>query len=567
LVPARTVLQPLERALTEAGVPYRVEGGSLVYATQEVRDLVNCLTAIDDPTDDVAVFAALRSPAYACSDVEIARYRLAGGGFNYLSPDVANAEGRVGDGLRSLRAFHERRGSTRLAALVEDFIAGRRLVEMGLYDAGDRNAFRRARFLVEQARAFESGGPESLRAFVDWLERRAGDAVLDQEGAALDDDEDAVRVLTIHGAKGLEFPIVFLAGLGPGPHYSTQTFGHDRRGDRTAVSIGSKVRGTLFTLGPVDEVVAHERDHIIAERNRLLYVAATRARDHLVVSLYHKVNTHDSAARALIDAGARDFAEALPPVAIETGRRDRAFAGLDIEAPAVSDEQFLEARDALVRGAYGRRYTSATALRRVTAADGADAKEERDDETEPWSRGRAGTHLGRAVHAALQSLPWDAGRDAIEAVARAQAVAEAVPAQAERAAELIRRALSSDAAGRARGAGRALREVPFAVRYDAIVLEGFADLVIEGADGLEVVDWKTDAVPAAAVERRMEEYRVQAGLYVLGLEAATGLPVSRVTYVFVDPDEERSMGDPATLAAEARERLRTWSEGGPATET
>src|SRR5690606_23462787 len=73
LLPARTILQPLERALTAEGIPYRVEGGSLVYATQEVRDLLNCLTAIDDPGDDVAVVAALRSPAYACSDVDLAR--------------------------------------------------------------------------------------------------------------------------------------------------------------------------------------------------------------------------------------------------------------------------------------------------------------------------------------------------------------------------------------------------------------------------------------------------------------------------------------------------------------
>ncbi len=178
LLPARTILQPLERALAGEGIPYRVEGGSLVYATQEVRDLINCLTAIDDPTDDVAVVAALRSPAYACSDPEIATYRLLqNGSFNYLWPDLDAKDGRVAEALRDLRGWHKARAAHTIASLADGFINDRRLVEIGLLDSGNRNAFRRARFLVEQARDFESAGPETLRAFVEWLERRAGDAV------------------------------------------------------------------------------------------------------------------------------------------------------------------------------------------------------------------------------------------------------------------------------------------------------------------------------------------------------------------------------------------------------
>jgi len=169
LLPARTILQPLERALSSEGIPFRVEGGSLVYATQEVRDLINCLTAIDDPSDDVAVVAALRCPAYACSDVEIAAYKLhQHGSFNYLRPDLDTFEGPVAVGLRDLRVWHQTRGDLSLAALVERFINHSRLVEIGVLDAGNRNAFRRARFLVEQARAFEASGAESLRAFNNW---------------------------------------------------------------------------------------------------------------------------------------------------------------------------------------------------------------------------------------------------------------------------------------------------------------------------------------------------------------------------------------------------------------
>src|SRR5258708_32110097 len=71
LIPTRTNLRGLERAFQRERVPFRMESGWLVLHTQEVRDLLSCLRAIDDPSDQVAVVAALRSPAYACSDLAL----------------------------------------------------------------------------------------------------------------------------------------------------------------------------------------------------------------------------------------------------------------------------------------------------------------------------------------------------------------------------------------------------------------------------------------------------------------------------------------------------------------
>jgi ATP-dependent helicase/nuclease subunit A len=545
LIPARTILPALERALTRAGIPYRVEGGSLIYQTQEVRDLINCLAAIDDPADEVAVAGALRSTAFACSDVDLARHRAAGGRFNYLANNVNTREGTVAGGLRSLRIFHEARHARSLAALVERFVAERGQDESGVLAQGTRDSFRRMRFVVEQARAFESNGPESLRAFVAWMERRAGSAIFDHEGTGLDDDEDAVRILTVHGAKGLEFPIVFVAGLSSAPVNRQPVIAVDRSDGAVAVRIGTKSRNTLCELGDTAHLQGREKEHIDAESARLLYVAATRARDHLVVSLFHPLRVKQCGARRLLDAGAREGA-----IVLDASRRvDVApvspFAGLHIELPAGSTpETFAERRAELVESARRQRYASATSL-------GALAKNEATDESEPWARGRGGTRLGRAVHATIQTLPLDAGDHLIVPYARAQAVAEAIPDRADEVAELVRRALSSDAAGRARSARRALREVPFAVARDGTIVEGFVDMVIESDDGIEIVDWKTDHLSPADVPERLRSYELQAGLYVLGLEAATGRPVTRVTYVFASAGVEVSPGEPAALRAGA----------------
>lgn len=557
LVPTRTNLQEIERALNAAAIPYRVEGGSLVLATQEVRDIINCLAAIDDPADEVATVAALRSPAYACSDVEIATYRLDGGSFDYLRSSLDQAEGRVAEALRDLRSFHYDRHKGSLAALAERFISSHALVSIGILDQGGRNSFRRARFVVEQARKFEENGPESLRAFVQWLEQRATGAIRDQEGAGLDDDEDAVRILTIHGAKGLEFPIVFVAGLGARVLPDMSVFLSDRVTGEVVVAIGSKASGRQFVLGDEARLRADENQHAQSERARLLYVAATRARDHLVFSLYHAESVTDSHAALLIMHGVTRLCGELP-------ERDIVFDidavtaldGLDVE-PSAAPEEFASERERLLTEAVRQRYVSATSLMRLGRDSDTEDKDERRDETEPWSRGRAATRLGRAVHATLQSLSWTAEDPEIDAVAAAQAVAEAIPHQTAEVAWLARVGLASEAASRARQAKRALREVPFALQRGETILEGFIDLVIETDDGLEVVDWKTDRVAPAAVPERLRSYELQAGLYVLGLEEATGLPVRRVTYVFVSAGIERSPGEPAALAAGATRLLDT----------
>jgi ATP-dependent helicase/nuclease subunit A len=395
-----------------------------------------------------------------------------------------------------------------------------------------------------------------LRAFVNWMESRAGEAILDNEGAGLDDDEDAVRVLTIHGAKGLEFPIVFVAGLGSSPPNRPGSYLVDRTTGELAVSIGSKHTNRNFELGPVERLKDLEKKHGEAEYARLLYVATTRARDHLVVSLYHSSKAWSTCgARRLIEHGAARHAGRRPDLATEAKSTRRAFEDLEPDtAEEPADEDFAAARLDLMATATDLRYTSATAI-------GQQRKDEKTDESEPWSRGRGGTRLGRAVHAAVQSLPLDATDEPIAAFARAQAVAEAIPHRAAEVQQLVRWILrSSRAAGRARAARRALREVPFALRVDGTVLEGFIDMLIETEDGIEIVDWKTDQITEAEVAQRLTEYETQAGLYVYGIEAATARKVSAVTYVFAGPGVEVSPGDPHELSKDAFAELARAAE-------
>jgi ATP-dependent exoDNAse (exonuclease V) beta subunit len=550
LIPRRTGLIALERALSAEGVPYRVEGGSLIYGTQEVRDLINCLTAIEDPSDQVAIVGALRSPAFACSDVDLARHKAAGGRFSYGHPDLDQWEGPVADALRVLASYNARRHDQSIAALIEEFVAERGILDAAILDRCGRNVYRRMRFVAQQARAFEAAGPESIHSFVSWLEGQAKEAILDNEGAGVDDDEDAVRVLTIHGAKGLEFPIVILAGLTAAPLPNRSVTLADHGSGRVAIHAGSSSQA--FDLGPLDDLQALEAAHGEAEFARLLYVGATRARDHLVVSLYRGSSAKPNcAARMLIDAGIRDTAPELTVRTAPRGAETGHFESVAIELPDYSTaDVFGERRASLIRSARRRTFTSATALGRAT--------DRSSDETEPWARGRGGTRLGRAVHAAVQALPLEAEDSVLDAVCRAQAVAEAIPHKEGDVKRLVRWITRHSVAWqRARKATRAMREVPFALVIDDKVLEGFIDLVIETAEGLEIVDWKTDQISGQEVDDRLNEYRLQAGLYTHGLQAATGRSVTAVNYVFAQPGLEVTPGEPEELAHAAIARLRS----------
>ncbi len=196
-------------------VPYRLATGTLVYDTQEVRDLLAALRAIDDPTDELSLVAALRSPLYACSDVDLFAFHAAGGRWD-LRPILRRtvpADHPVRSGLGHLRACGVTAGGSTPSALLDRLLAERHARPLAFGDPRPAEVWRRLRFLVDQARAFEESSAQGLRAFLDWADLQRADGARVHEPLLPETDDDAVRIMTIHGAKGLEFPITILSGM------------------------------------------------------------------------------------------------------------------------------------------------------------------------------------------------------------------------------------------------------------------------------------------------------------------------------------------------------------------
>lgn len=163
LAPTRTSIGGLEQALDAAGVPYRTEAATFVYSAPEVRELMLCARAVDDPTDELAIVATLRAPMFGCSDVELWRWKAAGGSWSPFAPPVL--DGVVAEGLAQLRAWARSRSRRSPSELLEDVLERRRVLETAVDSPRYRETWRRLRFVVDQARAWSEAEHGSLREY------------------------------------------------------------------------------------------------------------------------------------------------------------------------------------------------------------------------------------------------------------------------------------------------------------------------------------------------------------------------------------------------------------------
>ncbi|MDX3002103.1 UvrD-helicase domain-containing protein [Kribbella solani] len=514
LVPARTSLPFLEDALDRADIPYRAEASSLVYQTAEVRDLLACARALGDPSDQLALVTTLRSALFGCGDDDLFTWKRSGGAFTLTAPIpdqlVTHPVGVAMEWLRS--AYYAARWLTPSEVLAK-IVADRRMLEVAAIGPRARDAWRRIRFVVDQARAWSEVEHGGLRSYLAWAAHQGEETSRVAEAVLPETDADAVRVMTIHAAKGLEFPIVILSGMTAAPNRQrgVQVLWPPDGG--YAVKLKSSVQTEDFDLvQPVDE----QMDDY--ERRRLLYVAATRARDHLVVSLHRSGNRrHSSNAELLATAGGVEAPYSTlftsPPVP------DREpSVGAEVTPPISRTE--WEARSGAAQAASrARSAQSASGLEgtgpEVTLADidPGTAKAARDLELPPWSKGRYGTAIGRAVHAVLQVVDLSSGAG-LEAAVATQCLAEGVLDYAEVVTALVRSALASEVVRRAAAREHWRESYVGTVQPDGTVLEGFVDLIYREDDGrLTIVDYKTDAIPAAALASRVAHYAPQLQAY------------------------------------------------------
>jgi ATP-dependent helicase/nuclease subunit A len=274
---ATTGLEIYEEAFRAWEIPYRVAGGKAFYSRQETQALVSVLTAVEHPHDAVAVVGALRSPFFGLPDDEIF---LHWAGHRSLNYEEVEASGEVGRAFAALGELRRLRNNLPLVVFMD------RLFEMtGALPAfyirphGEQRVANLLKISAMAAR-LEEAGPLTFKRFVRWTAEQGERGLEEGESPVREAGDDFASVLTIHKAKGLEFPVVILPGLWAGGSSRSESVVVDRGSGGLEINL-SKSSG-IATMGWA-AMWDREGRILDAERLRLLYVAMTRARDKLVL--------------------------------------------------------------------------------------------------------------------------------------------------------------------------------------------------------------------------------------------------------------------------------------------
>jgi ATP-dependent helicase/nuclease subunit A len=541
LVPGRTSLDTYLDALHRAGIPVRSEGGRSFFQRQEVRDLSSVLASIDDPLDQVALVSSLRSSAFACTDEELFLYVDSGNRFDYRIDPAEGSPANVCEALALLKDLNDFRSRVSLTQLVRATLERTRLVEIALAGWDGQQAAANLVKLADQARAFSSSGGGGLRAFAQWLDEQQG-ASSAAEASIAEESDDVARVMTIHASKGLEFPIVALANLA--------TKGSSRVepvADRSTRRLHVRVRGgddAEFATPGFGAAWQGEQEQLSAERDRLLYVATTRARDHLVIAV--------TAAAAEAGPMLNSLRPSLPPGDPEL--RESVVEGCFVVDPEAlgslpEDEPPLAegADEASVDSAIAEReaWTAARAKVMSAARDELEVHPATGDEGDdpipaallgaddaPLIAGQGlPAEKGEALHRILELVDLRAPDD-LDEIARSVCTVAGLDEHVDEVLELTRACLASEALARALRTRQIWSEVPYTLRVEDGYATGRIDLVFEEDGELVVLDWKSDSIGPKQAAAAAELHRPQAEAYARALGAATGMSVKEVVFVF-----------------------------------
>jgi ATP-dependent helicase/nuclease subunit A len=266
------------RALEACNVPHVLLGGRSFHDREEVMTLRNALMAIERPDDELAVFATLHGPIFALSDAALLAFRDSFKSLHPFKPLDQPLEGElaeVAQALEVLRQLHRGRNRRPIADTIQQLLARTRAhAGFAVWPTGEQ-ALTNIMRVLDKARRFEVRGGISFRGFVELLEAEAENGE-GAEAKVVEEGTDGVRMMTVHSAKGLEFPVVILADL-----TCKETGTAQRFVDPARRLCASNLCGCM-----PDELLAHreeEERRDSEEALRLLYVAATRARDLLIV--------------------------------------------------------------------------------------------------------------------------------------------------------------------------------------------------------------------------------------------------------------------------------------------
>ena len=535
-------MPPILAAFGRAGIPYVCGRRPSFLVSREGLDITALLSVIANPRDSISLAALLRGPLVGIGDESILRLRLLAGSLTSGLNKFAHTPESLSEPdnstlIRFCRNLDRWRSDQPIVPL--DILLARALADCGVNWTPTSTFGANIESFLQLAR--NTGASMDLPAFLQEIESLA-DAAGTESDLSDEDQGNRVQVMTAHAAKGLEFPVTIVAGIDKGSRRESRpvTFSQEH-------GLGVKWRnpsakdgkdGLKDSWAEANKIALRDRES--REENRLLYVAMTRAEEHLILSYSCGKSKPGNWARLM---ESRFNIGQLPPLPEPRRLQSDGFDisvlitdsdpprlphsvvdGIDTDVqvvarPAIEDqsETAVTVTSLAAFGACPRKYYIQRSLgwntgrfRRFDPDDIAAGDKEEDEETD-----LSASRIGSAVHEIL------AGQTPADDAPEARQLADVFFKS-----ELGRRASSSP---------RVAREWAFIADIDGTIIRGTIDLWFEENGDLHVVDYKTDEVTAADAPTRARDYAPQLALYAMALERATGRRPAMASLHFLRP--------------------------------
>jgi ATP-dependent exoDNAse (exonuclease V) beta subunit len=559
------------RSLEARGIPHLLVGSRSFHAREEVETLRSALAAVEWPGDELSVFAALKGSLFAIPDATLLKFRLAHQRLSPFLPELETAAPEfesIQAALELLKDLHNQRNRRPVAETVHRLLEFTRAHAGFALRPGGQQILANVYRVADVARGYETEGGISFRGFVDMLEEQVARAD-SSEAPVLEEGSEGVRLMTVHAAKGLEFPVVILADI-----TANQA---SREPDRYVDSERQLCAMRLLQCTPWPLLEHRDKEHAreLAEGVRLTYVAATRARDLLVVPAVGDES---------IDSWLNPLWNALYPAKADFRRSEPApaacppFRGASVlsRPPELERGPEFSVKPGLVTpfaGAHRVVWWDPAALHLgVEANYGFRQEEVLSDESpasltayEEWRTARAaeiekgrrlafdiftpsettqppqgplgeigiaevtrpagrafGSRFGTLVHAVMRDVDFAATRETIEAQIELHArITGPLDDERKAAVDAVTAALAHPLLTAARSAARTHREWPLRFRTGEQLLEGIIDLAYFDGETWHIIDYKTDA----GFHAKRRHYETQLRWYVHGTAQLTKRPV------------------------------------------
>lgn len=569
-----STVENVERYLNNEGIAAYGEGSGRYFETVEVQVFVNLLRITDNMRQDIPLISAMKSVVFGFSVSELARIRVAEREGTFYTAVMNYAEkgsdGRIKEKIAAMIETVSRWKEIGRTVPLEE------LIKLILYDTGyydycsglpvGTQRISNLRLISEKASKYELMSHGGLHGFLKYIESLEDSSKTDSEAKVIGENEDVVRVMSVHKSKGLEFPIVIFANSGRQTISRAGKSGIYMHRDLgiglPSVNRKEHWHRKTFLQKMIDSI--HEKE-MIEEEIRILYVALTRAKDGLEIvgtvkdstSISEEISTATFLDMMYVPLSERSEVDTIiynNPDELEQSHVRRMHSAGELFAKA---EEAGFGDDEISR-MIGRRlgfeypYADQEAVRpkySVSQLNGSDTAERitvASFEPEDTDRPLSAAEIGTAMHLLMEKLDFvralEESTDYIRQAADRLLASEKLTA-AEYDSLSIENAASFFAAdpgmraAQAAGSGRLQREKEFILEEEIdgvrTVVQGIIDCFFEEDDGIVLIDYKNSSLAGGRTHEEIAaDYREQINLYSRAIEGATGCKVKEA-YLFL----------------------------------